>query len=402
MSGKIIKIDHNSIIKTDSGGGFSTGVSGNIAIGKGSNTVVFPTNVTFNEDQLVTFKSTITAESVFTSNPGVDIQFSTSGTTLSTAHITIKGVKQATETNDVATWENILDTDADISTNSSNISANSSDISTNSDNISTNSSDISTNSDNISTNSGDISTNSSNITTNSSDISTNSSNITTNSSNININSGNIPINSSNITTNSANIPINSGNITINSGNIPINSGNISTNSSNISTNSSNISTNSSDIASLKAGSGPGGIIGVTHTRVPFGNSSDVMTDDANFTLEESSSAMTLTVGDVSGSTVLGLIKTGAVHCFSDRRLKENIEDLDVDFFMKEVSKIVPRKYNFKGQTEVRYGFIAQDIPESLSELVVEDSKGWLSVNYLELIALIPSLCRRVKALQEIV
>jgi len=128
-----------------------------------------------------------------------------------------------------------------------------------------------------------------------------------------------------------------------------------------------------------------------------------MTTNEHFNLNDQTTKITLNVGDVTavGGTA-GTIKTGSVQCFSDRRLKENIEDLDVDFFIKEVAKIVPKKYNFKGQTDVRYGFIAQDIPESLSAIVLEDSKGWLSVNYLELIALIPSLCKRVKALQEIV
>jgi len=67
--------------------------------------------------------------------------------------------------------------------------------------------------------------------------------------------------------------------------------------------------------------------------------------------------------------------------------------------MNEVGKIVPQKYNFKGQTDVRYGFIAQDIPESLKDLVSE-TNGILGVNYLELVTLIPSLCKDITALEE--
>ena len=55
--------------------------------------------------------------------------------------------------------------------------------------------------------------------------------------------------------------------------------------------------------------------------------------------------------------------------------------------------------NFKGQQKTRYGFIAQDIPESLKDLVGEQN-GTLSVNYLELVTLIPSLCKDITELEE--
>jgi hypothetical protein len=134
--------------------------------------------------------------------------------------------------------------------------------------------------------------------------------------------------------------------------------------------------------------------------IPYGGVNDERTSSAQLMYFEKFQVLQVGKIDASKSTATGIVLTGSVRCHSDRRLKENIEDLDVDMFMTEVAKIVPQKYNFKGNTEQRYGFIAQDIPESLKELVRTDENGMLSLNYVELVAIIPSLCKRAKALEE--
>ena len=311
-------------------------------IGQGNNTVVFDTNVEFAGTNTI-FRDKI--HMIQTLNVDVagggDVHFRPENA----AARNIKMVQQADGSGDVATWENIRQLRRGLDANSTNID--------------TNYTAIITNSTAIVINSVNIATNSTAIATNSSDIATNSRNITTNSTNI------------------------------------------ATNSTAIVTNSSDIKTNSTAIAAIMLGAS-GQSIGLTRREIAFGSDKHKMQSRGGFEFEFNSAQVILTVGGIGDKISEGVIKTGAIHCFSDRRLKENIEDLDVDYFMNEVSKIVPQKYNFIGTPTVRYGFIAQDIPESLSELVLEGSNGLLSVNYLELIALIPSLCKRVKALQEIV
>jgi hypothetical protein len=78
---------------------------------------------------------------------------------------------------------------------------------------------------------------------------------------------------------------------------------------------------------------------------------------------------------------------------SDRNLKENFLDLGSESLQK-ILNLKPTQYNFKGDSKVRLGFIAQDVREVLPELVSENS-GVLSMDYIGLIAPI------VKSIQEL-
>ena len=88
---------------------------------------------------------------------------------------------------------------------------------------------------------------------------------------------------------------------------------------------------------------------------------------------------------------------------SDRRLKENIKDLNVDKLMDDVATIEAKEYNFiTKSSEKRWGFIAQDVPTSLSNLVEGEvsETSYLSINYMELLALVPALCKKIRDLEK--
>jgi hypothetical protein len=78
---------------------------------------------------------------------------------------------------------------------------------------------------------------------------------------------------------------------------------------------------------------------------------------------------------------------------SDRNLKENFLEFGTST-LENVLALKPTQYNFKGDSKVRYGFIAQEVQEVMPELVSENN-GILSMDYLGLIA--PT----VKAIQDL-
>ena len=75
---------------------------------------------------------------------------------------------------------------------------------------------------------------------------------------------------------------------------------------------------------------------------------------------------------------------GEVTAYSDKRLKENIE------ILTDRGYIIPVSYNKIGDEKNKksIGFIAQDVKALYPELVVEDSKGYLSVNYMQYVAVL--------------
>ena len=89
---------------------------------------------------------------------------------------------------------------------------------------------------------------------------------------------------------------------------------------------------------------------------------------------------------------------------SDRRLKENIEDIDTEKALVDVSKLQPKEYNLiKNPGTKRWGFIAQSIQGTPMEHIVvgkETEDTYLGVNYLDLTALIPTLCKKILALEK--
>ena len=106
---------------------------------------------------------------------------------------------------------------------------------------------------------------------------------------------------------------------------------------------------------------------------------------------------------------------------SDRRLKDNIENIDHDFSEQLIKGLVPKSYEFKSALgETHYGFIAQEVEELLCSIganpneagivskPIPDEPGgenkYYSLNYIDLIApmvsVIQRLSKRVEELEE--
>jgi len=80
---------------------------------------------------------------------------------------------------------------------------------------------------------------------------------------------------------------------------------------------------------------------------------------------------------------------------SDRRAKDNITTLDLTATDKIMS-LEAKTYNMKNNpSQIRYGFIAQDVKQIVSDLVIgNDTNGYLGLDYNGLLTL------TIKALQE--
>lgn len=95
-------------------------------------------------------------------------------------------------------------------------------------------------------------------------------------------------------------------------------------------------------------------------------------------------------------TVSGSIKaTGTVIQGSDMRYKENISP--IPFALDKISSIEGVNYNRIGEDKLEAGFIAQELEKTIPEVVYEDNKGYLGVNYS---GVIPYLVEAIKELQE--
>lgn len=85
---------------------------------------------------------------------------------------------------------------------------------------------------------------------------------------------------------------------------------------------------------------------------------------------------------------------------SDRNLKENIEDLKDD--ESNILKVRPVSFNWKKSfsknEQLQYGFIAQEVRELFPDLVEENTKGLLTVNYM---GMIPILIDHVQKLYKL-
>jgi hypothetical protein len=91
---------------------------------------------------------------------------------------------------------------------------------------------------------------------------------------------------------------------------------------------------------------------------------------------------------VTGTDALGMPtfdfngKTRAIQTetLSDRRLKDNIKDLN-EYGIAEVLKMQPRRYTLKGSGTPDIGFIAQELKEITPEIVHGEGKEILAVEY---------------------
>lgn len=108
-------------------------------------------------------------------------------------------------------------------------------------------------------------------------------------------------------------------------------------------------------------------------------------------------ALPATSGNVK-VTIGGTVKATVLDLNSDIRYKTAIEPLSETSKLKD---LVPVRYywnelgkNNGGDNKLQYGFIAQDIEKVYPDLVNTDSRGYKSVNYIQLIPIL------TEALQE--
>uniref|UniRef100_A0A6C0FA02 Peptidase S74 domain-containing protein n=1 Tax=viral metagenome TaxID=1070528 RepID=A0A6C0FA02_9ZZZZ len=78
---------------------------------------------------------------------------------------------------------------------------------------------------------------------------------------------------------------------------------------------------------------------------------------------------------------------------SDNQFKENITNLELN--ISDIEKLDAKQYNYKGDTKIHYGYIAQELMDIFPQLVAKDSSEKLYVNYQEMI---PILTECVKTL----
>ncbi len=120
------------------------------------------------------------------------------------------------------------------------------------------------------------------------------------------------------------------------------------------------------------------------------------------------SVSSLTVTDLSGAadTYTGdgavnsfTISAGGLFSSSDQRLKRNIKD--ISDALNAIEQIEGKAYTFKSDREqqLHYGVIAQDLQRLFPNLVHQNEKGYLSVNYVELI---PVLIEAIKEQQALI
>ncbi len=100
----------------------------------------------------------------------------------------------------------------------------------------------------------------------------------------------------------------------------------------------------------------------------------------------------------------GTARATAYYTFSDKRFKQNIADCKEKSLLLET--LQPVTYNLnndvvggeeKSSERMRYGFIAQDLQKTFPELVVEDTDGYLSVDYISFIPLLVEMVNQQSA-----
>lgn len=99
-------------------------------------------------------------------------------------------------------------------------------------------------------------------------------------------------------------------------------------------------------------------------------------------------------GTVNGSlTVTGTLKGYTVQATSDRRLKTNISELE----SLNIASVKAYRYVLKSDGMHHVGLIAQDLIKVLPEAVQADEKGFLSIDYNAVVALLVNKVQSLEA-----
>ena len=133
-------------------------------------------------------------------------------------------------------------------------------------------------------------------------------------------------------------------------------------------------------------SGGGGLEFNSPTTTEITEGSNLYYTDARVATKTSS---LLSSGDINSLVVNGNISANSFISTSDKRLKENIQSLgsgECNLLLKSLP--LPHTYNLKGNDNIRYGFIAQQVRETHPELVSTKRNGYLGIEYIDLISLL--------------
>lgn len=121
---------------------------------------------------------------------------------------------------------------------------------------------------------------------------------------------------------------------------------------------------------------------------------DIQAANASFSsvnISNDLNVVSITAEDIVANTVTAT----TFDTTSDRRLKENIED--VTDGIEKVSQLQGVYYNLKGTDDRNLGLIAQDVEKIIPEVVKTDTAGYKSVSYGNVVAV---LIEAIKDLQQ--
>jgi hypothetical protein len=79
---------------------------------------------------------------------------------------------------------------------------------------------------------------------------------------------------------------------------------------------------------------------------------------------------------------------------SSEKNKEHIKDIEMD--VDDILKLNPKQYNYKEDSKLHYGLIAEDVEKIFPNLVSDHNNSGKSLNYLEIL---PLLLNKIKDLQ---
>ena len=92
------------------------------------------------------------------------------------------------------------------------------------------------------------------------------------------------------------------------------------------------------------------------------------------------------IDGLSGGTISGSVTATAFYYSSDRRLKENI--VQIGDAVSIVENLEGVSFNWKENGEKSIGLIAQDVEKVLPEVISTDNKGYKSISYANLVAVL--------------
>lgn len=112
-----------------------------------------------------------------------------------------------------------------------------------------------------------------------------------------------------------------------------------------------------------------------------------------FNTSGSADTLTISSSSLTFNPAIGQLSTTSFNSTSDRRKKEDIEELN--YGIDTLLKLQPKQFKFISSQQKSIGFIAQDMIEIMPEVVSIDDEGYMGINYSIITAML------VKSIQEL-